>query len=156
MQENSSNPPATLQHSTIPCAPPSCVPGSNPPTHEIMKTNDTLRDVFVRLCRPTKIACAHNPKIQLAELLAADFFARGYILESGELEQVLDTLIERDLIIFDAKRCLYLPTCKAGTVMDMLFIVTCDKCSTSHVKTKHEPGDIEELLFCRKCGDLIK
>nr|MBD3281847.1 hypothetical protein [Candidatus Uhrbacteria bacterium] len=155
MQE-SSNPPVEKE-ATIPCsAPVFCSPSSSPPSEQVVIEDHSLRDVLVRLCRPTLAPNATDPRKHLVLTLIESFSKQGNSLDEEQVVRAVDVIIARELIKYDVASGCFRPTIKTQEIMHKLYIVICGDCGASNIIPK--PGDdgLREMISCHHCGEFVK
>ncbi len=118
-------------------------------TQKIILSNPDVRDALVGCTRPVAIADEADPRRLLIDEAHRRLRISGSSISRKKVAAAVDTLIRKDLIVYDSARRTFYPTQKTQCLLSNLYIVLCDKCGSSLVI---ENTDNNKPTVCQRCG----
>lgn len=118
-------------------------------TQKVILSDPDVRDALVKCSRPIAIAEDKDPKQLLIDEAVRRLRSVGNNISRKKVTIAIETLMRKELIVYDPQRRCFFPTLKTQQLLSNLYIVLCDKCGSSLVI--EETGKSKPRI-CQRCG----
>lgn len=118
-------------------------------TQKVIIDDQDVRDALVRCSRPIAVQAKADPKLALINEAVKRLRQSGNMIEIKKVAVAVETLIRKELIVFDPRAGSFYPTLKTQKLLSDLYIILCDNCGSSVVIQKK---DSKAPKICSRCG----
>lgn len=118
-------------------------------TQRVIIDDQDVRDALVRCSRPIAVQSEIDPKRALIDEAVKRLRQSGSMIGRKKVAVAIETLIRKQLIVFDPRSRSFYPTLKTQKLLRDLYIILCDDCGSSMVIQKK---DSRTSKICLHCG----